>query len=54
MKIDLNADINAGEYLLTGTFDMHGFGDFEGMKIYGIVYGYVQVNFFEGTVLIPN
>ncbi|MHA1356180.1 MAG: hypothetical protein ACTSXA_03475 [Candidatus Heimdallarchaeota archaeon] len=54
MKIDLNADINAGEYLLTGTFEMHGFGDFEGMKLSGIVYGYVQMNFFEGTCLIPN
>ena len=54
MKIDLNADIGAGEYLLTGIFNMHGFGDFEGMKLYGIVYGYVKMNFFEGTVLIPN
>ncbi|NHJ38895.1 MAG: hypothetical protein FK731_02600 [Asgard group archaeon] len=54
MKIDLNADINAGEYILTGTYEMHGFGDFEGMKLYGIVYGYVQMNFFEGSVLIPN
>lgn len=54
MKIDMNADISAGEYLLTGIFEMHGFGDFEGMKVYGIVYGYVQMNFFEGTVLIPN
>ena len=54
MNIDLNADISAGEYLLTGTFNMHGFGDFEGMKLSGIVYGMILVNFFEGTVLIPN
>ncbi|HUT81685.1 MAG TPA: hypothetical protein VMZ29_10835 [Candidatus Bathyarchaeia archaeon] len=54
MKIDMNADIDAGEYLLTGIFNMHGFGDFEGMELNGIVYGYVQINFFEGTVLIPN
>lgn len=54
MKIDLNADISAGEYLLTGIFNMYGFGDFEGMKLNGIVYGYVEMNFFEGTVVIPN
>ncbi len=54
MEIDMNADITVGEYLLTGMFNMHGFGDFEGMKMNGIVYGYVQLNFFEGTVLIPN
>lgn len=54
MNIDLNADINAGEFILTGIFNMHGFGDFEGMKLNGIVYGYVLMNFFEGTVLMPN
>lgn len=50
MKIDLNSE----EYLLTGNYNFKGFGDFEGMKITGIVYGYVILNFFEGTVLIPN
>ena len=54
MKIDLNADPSAGEYLLTGTYNFKGFGDFEGMKLTGIVYGFILLNFFEGTVLIPN
>ena len=54
MKADLNADIEAGEFILTGTFNMHGFGDFEGMKLRGIINGYNIMNFMIGTVLIPN
>ncbi len=54
MKADLNADIAAGEFILTGIFNMQGFGDFEGMKLKGIIEGYNIMNFMIGTVLIPN
>ena len=54
MKADLNADIAAGEFILTGIFNMQGFGDFEGMKLNGIIEGYNIMNFMIGTVLIPN
>ncbi|MHA1308999.1 MAG: hypothetical protein ACTSQN_17140 [Candidatus Heimdallarchaeota archaeon] len=54
MKADLNADIAAGEFILTGKFNMQGFGDFEGMKLHGIIEGYNIMNFMIGTVLIPN
>ncbi len=54
MKADLNADIAAGEFILTGIFNMQGFGDFEGMKLNGIIEGYNVMNFMIGTVLIPN
>jgi len=50
----LNADIAAGEFILTGIFNMQGFGDFEGMKLNGIIEGYNIMNFMIGTVLIPN
>ena len=39
---------------LTGTYSMQGFGDFQGMKLIGIIYGNIIVNTFEATLLIPN
>jgi len=54
MKADLDADIAAGEFILTGIFNMQGFGDFEGMKLNGIIEGYNVMNFMIGTVIIPN
>ena len=39
---------------LTGTYSMQGFGDFQGMKLNGIIYGNIIVNTFEATLLIPN
>jgi hypothetical protein len=53
MKADLN-NIGTGEYILTGIFNMQGFGDFEGMKLNGIIEGFNVLNFMIGTVLIPN
>ena len=54
MKADLNADIAAGEFILTGIFNMQGFGDFEGMQLNGIIEGFNIMNYMIGTVLIPN
>jgi hypothetical protein len=54
MKADFNVDIAAGEFILTGIFNMQGFGDFEGMSLKGIIEGYNIMNFMIGTVLIPN
>jgi hypothetical protein len=53
MKADLN-NIGTSEYILTGIFNMQGFGDFEGMKLRGIIEGFNVMNFMIGTVLIPN
>lgn len=53
MKADLN-NIGTSEFILTGIFNMQGFGDFEGMKLNGIIEGYNILNFMIGTVLIPN
>ncbi len=39
---------------LTGHYSMQGFEDFEGMKLMGIIYGDIIVNYFEATLLIPN
>ncbi len=39
---------------LTGQYSLQGFEDFEGMKLFGIIYGDVIVNYFEATLLIPN
>ncbi|MCE7741277.1 MAG: hypothetical protein GOP50_02360 [Candidatus Heimdallarchaeota archaeon] len=39
---------------LTGHYSMQGFEDFEGMKLMGLIYGNIIVNYFEATLLIPN
>jgi hypothetical protein len=39
---------------LTGQYSLQGFGDFEGMTLKGIIWGNVAVNYFSGTILIPN
>ncbi len=40
--------------LLNGKFTIHGFEDFEGMKIFGVLWGNIETNYFAGTLLIPN
>ena len=40
--------------VLTGRYSLQGFGDFDGMKLIGIIYGNIIVNTFEATLLIPN
>jgi len=47
-----NLKIVNGE--LTGQYSLKGFGDFEGMRLTGIIWGNVAINYFAGTILIPN
>jgi len=49
----INAKIVAGE--LYGKFTLHGFEDFEGMKLFGIVWDIDPItNGISGSILIPN
>lgn len=49
----VNAKIISG--VLSGQFTFHGFGDFEGMKLFGIVWNIDAItNGLSGTILIPN
>jgi len=49
----INAKKVSGE--LYGKFTLHGFEDFEGMKLFGIVWNIKEkTNGLSGTILIPN
>ena len=39
---------------LYGKFVIQGYEDFDGMKLFGILWGDVATNYFAGTLLIPN
>ena len=49
----INAKIVGG--VLTGMYTLHGYEDFDGMKLFGILWNIdADTNGFYGAVLIPN